>query len=129
MLSNHRHVAGGPTSRIILGIDPGVAIVGYAVVEARGDALTMIVCDVIRTPKDLQRAEELERVFVALWSLCGLLRLVDEPAQWTDTLGSALAADLSCPLAIGSPSDTGLPSRAVEPFSFSPSSTSLFGLP
>jgi len=37
-----------PTSRIILGIDSGVAIVGYAVVEARGDALRMIACDVIR---------------------------------------------------------------------------------
>jgi hypothetical protein len=32
----------GPTSRIILGIDPVVAIVGYAVVEAQGDALRMI---------------------------------------------------------------------------------------
>jgi hypothetical protein len=35
------------TTRIILGIDPGVAIVGYAVVEARGDAPRMIACDVI----------------------------------------------------------------------------------
>src|SRR5713101_1243470 len=40
----------GTTNRIIMGIDPGVAIVGYAVVEAQGDALRMIVCDVIRSP-------------------------------------------------------------------------------
>ena len=46
-----------PTSRIILGIDPGVAIVGYAVVEAQGDALRMIACDVIRfltTPPSIE---------------------------------------------------------------------------
>ena len=46
----------GPTSRIILGIDPGVAIVGYAVVEVRGDALRMI-ADVIRfltTPPSIE---------------------------------------------------------------------------
>ena len=34
-------------ARIALGIDPGTAIVGYAVVAARGDELNMIACDVI----------------------------------------------------------------------------------
>src|SRR6266566_9666330 len=50
-----------PTSRIILGIDPGVAIVGYAVVEARGDELRMIACDVIRTPAGLPLAPRLQQ--------------------------------------------------------------------
>ena len=63
MLSNHRHMTGGSTSRIILGIDPGVAIVGYAVVEARGDALRMIACDVIRTPTGLPLAYRLQHIY------------------------------------------------------------------
>ena len=36
-----------PSPRVALGIDPGTAIVGYAVVEARGNELNMIACDVI----------------------------------------------------------------------------------
>ena len=69
MLSTHRPVAGGSTSRIILGIDPGVAIVGYAVVEAQGDALTMIACDVIRTPKNLPLAHRLQHIYQQLTEL------------------------------------------------------------
>src|SRR5579864_9313212 len=41
---------GSPNQRIALGIDPGTAIVGYAVVAARGSELSMIACDVITTP-------------------------------------------------------------------------------
>jgi crossover junction endodeoxyribonuclease RuvC len=63
MVSNYRHETGGSTSRIILGIDPGVAIVGYAVVEARGDALRMIACDVIRTPPGLPLALRLQHIY------------------------------------------------------------------
>ena len=69
MLSNHRPVAGGPTRRIILGIDPGVAIVGYAVVEAQDDVLTMIACDVIRTPAGLQLPSRLQLIYQQLTEL------------------------------------------------------------
>ena len=69
MLSNHRHRTGVSTSRIILGIDPGVAIVGYAVVEVRGDALRMITCDVIRTPKGLPLAHRLRNIYQQLTEL------------------------------------------------------------
>lgn len=69
MPSNYGHVTGGPTSRIILGIDPGVAIVGYAVVEARGDALKMIACDVIRTPAGIPLAHRLQRIYQQLGEL------------------------------------------------------------
>ncbi len=69
MVPNHRHMAGGSTSRIILGIDPGVAIVGYAVVEARGDALTMIACDVIRTPKGHPLPHRLQHIYQQLTEL------------------------------------------------------------
>src|SRR5260370_16946542 len=52
-----------PTSRIILGIDPGVAIVGYAVVEAQGDALRMIACDFIRTPPALPLPPHFQQIY------------------------------------------------------------------
>ena len=66
MVSNYRHETGDSTSRIILGIDPGVAIVGYAVVEARGDALRMIACDAIRTPAGLPLAHRLQHIYQQL---------------------------------------------------------------
>lgn len=34
---------------IVLGVDPGLATTGYGVVEARGDARTLIECGVVRT--------------------------------------------------------------------------------
>ena len=63
MLSNYQPISVSSTSRNILGIDPGVAIVGYAVVEARGDALRMIACDVIRTPAGLPLAHRLQHIY------------------------------------------------------------------
>ena len=62
------------TTRIILGIDPGVAIVGYAVVEARGDALRMIACDVIRTPAGLPLAPRLQLIYHQLGELVSSYR-------------------------------------------------------
>ncbi|HEY6409023.1 MAG TPA: crossover junction endodeoxyribonuclease RuvC, partial [Ktedonobacteraceae bacterium] len=49
--------------RIVLGIDPGLAIVGYAVVAARGDDLNMIVCDVITTPVGMPLAERFQHIY------------------------------------------------------------------
>ncbi len=49
--------------RITLGIDPGTAIVGYAVVAARGDELSLIVCDVITTPARMPFAERLQHIY------------------------------------------------------------------
>lgn len=69
MVSNYQHVAVSATSRIILGIDPGVAIVGYAVVEARGDTLRMIACDVIRTPARIPLAYRLQQIYQQLGAL------------------------------------------------------------
>jgi len=55
-----------PGIRIALGIDPGTAILGYAVVAARGDELSMIVCDVITTPAHMPLAERLQHIYTAL---------------------------------------------------------------
>ena len=55
-----------PSSRVALGIDPGTAIVGYAVVETRGSELNMIVCDVITTPSTMSMPERLLHIYQRL---------------------------------------------------------------
>ncbi|MEO7022245.1 MAG: crossover junction endodeoxyribonuclease RuvC [Ktedonobacteraceae bacterium] len=52
--------------RITLGIDPGTAIVGYAVVAAKGSSLSMIVCDVITTPAGMPLAQRLQLIYQGL---------------------------------------------------------------
>jgi len=54
------------TPRIALGVDPGTAIVGYAVVSARGDDLSMIACDVITTPARMPLAERFQQIYQRL---------------------------------------------------------------
>ena len=49
--------------RIALGIDPGTAIVGYAVVKATGSDLHMLVCDVITTPATMPLAQRLQVIY------------------------------------------------------------------
>jgi crossover junction endodeoxyribonuclease RuvC len=52
--------------RIALGIDPGTAIVGYAVVMAQGSTLSMLVCDVITTPAKMPFAQRLQIIYADL---------------------------------------------------------------
>ncbi|MBO0783394.1 MAG: crossover junction endodeoxyribonuclease RuvC, partial [Ktedonobacteraceae bacterium] len=54
------------STRIALGIDPGTAIVGYAVVMARGSTLSMMVCDVITTPAKMPLAQRLQLIYEGL---------------------------------------------------------------
>lgn len=55
-----------PSPRIALGIDPGTAIVGYAVVVARGNELTMLACNVITTPAHMPLAERFQHIYQRL---------------------------------------------------------------
>jgi crossover junction endodeoxyribonuclease RuvC len=55
-----------PGKRIALGIDPGTAIVGYAVVVAQGDKLNMRACDVITTPARMPLSERLQHIYQGL---------------------------------------------------------------
>ncbi len=56
-------------SRIALGIDPGTAIVGYAVVMARGSELHMLACDAITTPAKMPLAQRLQLIYEGLTRL------------------------------------------------------------
>lgn len=52
--------------RIALGIDPGTAIVGYAVVMAQGSNLSLLACDVITTPAKMPLAQRLQAIYTEL---------------------------------------------------------------
>ena len=55
-----------PGTRVVLGIDPGTAIVGYAIVAARGIELSMIACDVITTPAGMPLPQRLQQIYTRL---------------------------------------------------------------
>src|SRR5436309_8005686 len=63
-----------PSPRIALGIDPGTAIVGYAVVEARGSELNMIACDVITTSPSTLMPERLQHIYHRLNEIISMYR-------------------------------------------------------
>jgi crossover junction endodeoxyribonuclease RuvC len=50
----------------ILGIDPGYAILGYGIVDMRGNKFTLIECGVITTDKDMAMPERLKRIYAML---------------------------------------------------------------
>src|SRR5438874_11679839 len=55
-----------------IGGKPGTAIVGYAVVSARGDDLSMIACDVITTPARMPLAERFQQIYQGLVEIIGM---------------------------------------------------------
>ena len=55
--------------RIVMGIDPGYAILGYAVVAAQGNELHMLACGVITTPAGLVLPLRLQQIYQRLSAL------------------------------------------------------------
>jgi crossover junction endodeoxyribonuclease RuvC len=55
--------------RIVMGIDPGYAILGYAVVAASGNDSNMLACGVITTPAGLVLPERLQQIYQRLSAL------------------------------------------------------------
>jgi len=60
------------SSRIALGIDPGTAIVGYAVIAAHGDRLELLACDAITTPAHMPLARRLQLIYEGLTKIIAL---------------------------------------------------------
>jgi crossover junction endodeoxyribonuclease RuvC len=52
--------------RRAIGIDPGTARLGYAVIEARGDALSLLACEAISTSAQLPMPARLLRIYTQL---------------------------------------------------------------
>ena len=60
--------------RIILGIDPGVAIVGYAIMKAQGNNLQLLACDAITTQAGVALPLRLRHIYQQLSELIALYR-------------------------------------------------------
>src|SRR5258708_11011361 len=52
--------------RLVMGIDPGYATLGYAVVAANGNELHLLACDVITTPAGLTFPQRLQQIYERL---------------------------------------------------------------
>ncbi len=65
-MSTNRSLPPPSSGRVALGIDPGTAIVGYAVVMAQGSELCMLVCDVITTHAKMPLAQRLQIIYQGL---------------------------------------------------------------
>ncbi len=63
------HAKRSPPSRIILGIDPGVAIIGYAALREERGSLTLLACDVIRTSTRLPLEKRLQSMYEQIHGL------------------------------------------------------------
>lgn len=59
---------------IILGIDPGTAIVGYSVVENKENKIKILDYGCIITEKDLKMEERLEKIFLKLETIINLYK-------------------------------------------------------
>ncbi len=51
-----------PLPRRVLGVDPGLAVTGYAVIDERGSGGTLVHAGALRTKASLPRAERLHRI-------------------------------------------------------------------
>jgi crossover junction endodeoxyribonuclease RuvC len=60
--------------RVALGIDPGTAIVGYAIVKSKGNTLSLIACDVITTPAGMPLAQRLQEIYQRLSEIIATYR-------------------------------------------------------
>lgn len=56
-------------TRRVLGIDPGLAVTGYGIVDERANGGTLVASGVVRTQAKLPRAERLGRIFDAVRAL------------------------------------------------------------
>ena len=63
--------------RIIVGIDPGIAITGYAFIRELQGHLTLLSCDVIRTPSKMP----LEDRFLSIYKQMDTLLTVHHPTD------------------------------------------------
>ena len=54
----------------ILGIDPGIGITGYSIIEAQDDSYTLLSCGSIQTGKDLPHQKRLAEIYRDIKEIC-----------------------------------------------------------
>lgn len=63
ILQNNEYISLEKTSRIILGIDPGTLLMGYCIVVAAGNQITMLEMDVLKMRATLDNYERLRIIY------------------------------------------------------------------
>ena len=71
---------GGGVLRI-LGIDPGIATVGFGVIDAQRGAQRYVSCGVISTPAHTSLSSRLDQIYTDLEQLCDAFRCGNRVAQ------------------------------------------------
>lgn len=54
----------------ILGIDPGIGITGYGLIEVKGDNISLLTCGSIQTDKNMSTAKRLLEIYNDMKTLC-----------------------------------------------------------
>jgi crossover junction endodeoxyribonuclease RuvC len=67
--------------RVTLGVDPGTATVGYAVVAEERGKLKMLCCDVILTPKEMPFPQRLSLIFHGISEIIQLYKPQDAAVE------------------------------------------------
>lgn len=97
---------------IILGIDPGYAILGYGLVEQQGTRLKAVDCGIIETSKELPLPERLERLHAGVRQLIELHRpdeVVFEELFFCHNVTTAIAVGAGRGVALLAAQQSGLP--------------------
>ncbi|MFH1650539.1 MAG: crossover junction endodeoxyribonuclease RuvC [Chloroflexota bacterium] len=102
----------------VLGIDPGTLVMGYGVVESRGDDLVMIDCGALRSPGNASGAERLSYLYRELTAIISRHRpdvvAVEQPFV-AKNVRSALAIGRAQAIALLAAANQKIPSYEYPP--------------
>ena len=119
-------------ARRVLGIDPGLAVTGYAVVDGRGSGGTLVHSGFMRTKPAEPRAQRLYRIFdlvTALIAEYGPAELAVEQQFVAENVRSAMAVGEARAAAMVAAAATGIPVFEYAPTSIKESVVGWGGAP
>ena len=126
----------GPRSdalpRRVLGVDPGLAVTGYAVVDERGSSGTLVTSGTVKSTTRLSRADRLGRIFDAMRALIEEYRpheVAIEQQFVQENVRSAMAIGEARAAVMVAASVSGLPVHEFSPSSVKESVTGWGGAP
>jgi len=97
---------------IILGIDPGTVIMGYGVIEAKEDEITLIDCDALMTPERSPIGERLSYLYHRLLEIMSRYQpdavAIEQPFM-AKNVKAALAVGKAQAIAILAAANSGIP--------------------
>jgi len=103
---------------IILGIDPGTVIMGYGVIEAKEDEITLIDCDALMTPERSPIGERLSYLYHRLLEIMSRYQpdavAIEQPFM-AKNVKAALAVGKAQAIAILAAADRGIPTYEYTP--------------